>query len=247
MASSITVATLSPSRSKSGCSPSVVPAEGVSWEALVQFTQDYNIDGLSVDDVCEQLVKPATRSLHAAYTEIFKVKEARFVGRANVFVSHAWLCKMTDLLSALRKWLDSLSDAERAQQWFFWIDIFVCNQEDSTPKEFDWWKQTFNQSVESIGRTVIVMTPWKKPTYIERAWCLFEFYTTLKCCIPYDVTMSAEDQRVFMEDLKKGNDVVSHILSIDIDRASAKYQKDKDNIMKCMEVTLPLCLVVFLF
>jgi hypothetical protein len=84
------------------------------------------------------------------------------------------------------------------------------------------------------------MTPWKKPAYIERAWCLFEFYITLKCNIPYDVTMSAEDQRVFMEELKKAQDVVSHIMKIDIDNAAAKYQDDKVNIMTCMEVTFPL-------
>ncbi len=52
--------------------------------------------------------------------------------------------------------------------------------------------------------------------------------------------MSAEDQRVFMEELKKAQDVVSHIMKIDIDNAAAKYQDDKVNIMTCMEVTFPL-------
>ena len=224
-------------RSKSGCAPSDVPEEGVSWEALEQFAKENNIDGLSVDDVCEQLIKPSTSSLRVAYSEFFKRKDARFVGRANIFVSHAWLCKMTDLLSALKKWLDDRQGAERAQSWFFWIDVFVCNQESSVPKEFDWWKETFRQSVERIGRTVIVMTPWKTPTYIERAWCLFEFYITLNCKIPYDLTMSEKDQVMFNAELMEGKDVVSHILKIDISQASAKFQTDKDNIMKCMEVS----------
>lgn len=224
-------------RSKSGCAPSDVPEEGVSWEALEQFAKENNIDGLSVDDVCEQLIKPSTSSLRVAYSEFFKRKDARFVGRANIFVSHAWLCKMTDLLSALKKWLDDRQGAERAQSWFFWIDVFVCNQESSVPKEFDWWKETFRQSVERIGRTVIVMTPWKTPTYIERAWCLFEFYITLNCKIPFDLTMSEKDQVMFNAELMEGKDVVSHILKIDISQASAKFQTDKDNIMKCMEVS----------
>ena len=211
--------------------------EGVSWEALEQFAKENNIDGLSVDDVCEQLIKPSTSSLRVAYSEFFKRKDARFVGRANILVSHAWLCKMTDLLSALKKWLDDRQGAERAQSWFFWIDVFVCNQESSVPKEFDWWKETFRQSVERIGRTVIVMTPWKTPTYIERAWCLFEFYITLNCKIPYDLAMSETDQVMFNAELMEGKDVVSHILKIDISLASAKFQTDKDNIMKCMEVS----------
>jgi hypothetical protein len=239
----------SPCRSKSGSAPSVVPDEGVSFEALEQFAFEHKdkLAGLSVDDVCEQLVKAATRPINAAYTQIFKVKDARFVGRANVFVSHAWLCKFTDLLSALRNWLDSLTDAERGQPWFFWIDVFVCNQESSGPKDFDWWRHTFKQSVESIGRTVIVMTPWKKPTYIERAWCLFEFYTTLKCEIRFDVTMSSEDQRSFTDDLKSGKDVLSHLSTINIGNAVAKFQADKDNIMKCMEVRCsPFGIISFL-
>ena len=234
------MASSSPSRSKSGCAPSQVPEDGVSWEALKQFSQEHDIKDLSVDDVCEKLVKPATRSLNAAYTEIFKRKNARFVGRANVFVSHAWLCKMTDLLSALKNWEDSLPDDQRALPYYFWIDVLVCNQDASGPKEFDWWRETFKQSVQNIGRTVIVMTPWKKPKYIERAWCLFEFYTTLKCGVPYDITMSAHDQTEFMEELKNGRDIVSHISKIDIDCAEAKFQTDKDNIMTCMEVTWSL-------
>lgn len=238
MASFISSSPTSPCRSKSGCAPSVVPFEGVSWEALEQFAAENRdkLIGLSVDDVCEQLVKTATQPLDAAYTEIFRAKNSRFVGRANVFVSHAWLCKFTDLLSALRNWIHSLADAERVQPWFFWIDVFVCNQQSSGPKDFDWWRQTFKQSVESIGRTVIVMTPWTKPIYIERAWCLFEFYTTLKCDIRFDLTMSSEDQRSFTVALESGKDVLSHIAKIDIDRAVAKFQADKDNIMNCMEV-----------
>jgi hypothetical protein len=224
------------SRCKSGSAPSKIPEEGVSFEALEQFSQEHNITGLSVDDVCERLVKPATRPLNAAYTEIFKSKDPRFVGRANIFVSHAWLCKMTDLLSALRNWLDCLPDEQRALPWFFWIDVLVCNQEVSGPKDFDWWRSTFKHSVETIGRTVVVMTPWKRPIYIQRAWCLFEFYTTLKCGIPYDVTMPAQDQTGFMEELKSSKDVFSHIAQIDIRLAEAKFQTDKDNIMKCMEV-----------
>jgi hypothetical protein len=230
---------ITPSRSFSGCKPSLIPEEGVSYEALEQFSQEHNIKGLSVDQVCELLVKPATLHRKAAYTEIFKGKDPRFVGRANVFVSHAWLCKMTDLLSALRNWLDSLPDEQRVLPWFFWIDVLVCNQEVSGPKDFDWWRKTFKHSVETIGHTVIVMTPWKNPTYIQRAWCLFEFYTTLKCGIPYDITMSAQDQTGFMEELKSGKDVFSHIAQIDIGLAEAKFQTDKDNIMKCMEVTCP--------
>jgi hypothetical protein len=236
-AASVSALTTYPSRSCSGCAPSHIPEDGVSFEALEQFSQEHNIKGLSIDQVCEQVIKPATLPFKAAYTEIFKVKDPRFVGRANVFVSHAWLCKMTDLLSALRNWLDSLPDDQRALPWFFWIDVLVCNQEISGPKDFDWWRQTFKHSVETIGRTVIVMTPWKKPTYIQRAWCLFEFYTTLKCSIPYDLTMSSQDQTGFMEEMHSDKDVFSHIAQIDIGLAEAKFQTDKDNIMKCMEVT----------
>jgi hypothetical protein len=145
------------------------------------------------------------------------------------------------LITALKKWLDALSDAERMQSWYFWIDVFVCNQQASSPKPFDWWRETFKQSVQSIGRTVVVMTPWQQPTYTKRAWCLFEFYITLQSNIPYSITMSAGDQKSFEEELmNERTDVISNILRIDIDSAVAKYQVDKDNIMKCMQVNFSL-------
>jgi hypothetical protein len=49
--------------------------------------------------------------------------------------------------------------------------------------------------------------------------------------------MSANDPMEFVGELTSVKDVVTRISEIDIDRADAAIQTDKERIMKCIEVT----------
>jgi hypothetical protein len=35
----------------------------------------------------------------------------------------------------------------------------------------------FGPRVQTIGRLLPMLEPWRNPTYLTRAWCLFELYT----------------------------------------------------------------------
>jgi hypothetical protein len=99
---------------------------GISWDALKKFCFEHQgqLSGLSTRLVRDGFIIPATAHTKRAYSDLYP----RMFGKANVFVSHAWLYKFKeDLVAALEAWVNS-QDQSPAGGWFFWIDIFVVNQ-----------------------------------------------------------------------------------------------------------------------
>ena len=45
----------------------------------------------------------------------------------------------------------------------FWVDVAVVNQHVNADRDFDWWSSTFRQAVAKIGRTLLVLAPWRAP------------------------------------------------------------------------------------
>ena len=63
------------------------------------------------------------------------------------------------------------------------MDALTLNQhrlEDAPPVSPEVLQHTFGSRVVGIGRMVVMLDPWDKPSYITRAWCLFELYTSIR-------------------------------------------------------------------
>ena len=56
---------------------------------------------LTTADVCFEIIRPATEQLQCAYVELASAVLPGEVGRADAFVSHAWLFDFAELVSAL--------------------------------------------------------------------------------------------------------------------------------------------------
>jgi hypothetical protein len=65
---------------------------------------------------------------------------ARFVGRPNVFVSHAWLYLFDDVLAALKAF-DAACGAEAER--FYWFDTFSIDEHATQSMSQTWWSTTF--------------------------------------------------------------------------------------------------------
>ncbi len=65
---------------------------------------------------------------------------ARFVGRPNVFVSHAWLYLFDDALAALEAF-DAARGAEAER--FYRFDIFSIDEHATQSMTQTWWSKTF--------------------------------------------------------------------------------------------------------
>ncbi len=76
---------------------------------------------------------------------------ARFVGKPNVFVSHAWLYLFDDALAALEAF-----DAARGgePERFYWIDTFSIDEHATQSMSQTWWGTTFRCPCEPGMRPV---------------------------------------------------------------------------------------------
>ncbi len=62
-----------------------------------------------------------------------------FVAKATVFVSHAWAYRFSVACEVM------LEEAKVKPDAYFWFDLFVNNQHDTSAKPHDWWSTTFKQ------------------------------------------------------------------------------------------------------
>jgi hypothetical protein len=65
---------------------------------------------------------------------------ASFVGKPNVFVSHAWLYDFKNVLVALESFAAACGDDEER---FFWFDTFSINEHVTQELPQAWWGTTF--------------------------------------------------------------------------------------------------------
>jgi hypothetical protein len=111
--------------------------------------------------VCEKIIKPATEAKRCAYIQI---ADKACVGKATVFVSHAWKYDINDVFTVMLEYADTHPNT------FFWFDLFCNNQHQATSHPFEWWCNTFQQNIQSIGAVLLVMAPWQDPIPLRRAW-----------------------------------------------------------------------------
>ena len=104
-----------------------------------------------------------------------KSGQSEFVGKPNVFVSHAFSYEFLDTVDALVHHLkDELEDA------ILWWDLFTINQHLDGDWTFECLSNAFRSAIQKdIQRVVMVMSPWNDPVTYQRAWCIFEAYCAI--------------------------------------------------------------------
>ena len=84
----------------------------------------------------------------------------------------------------------------------------------------EWWQTSFTQAVGAIGHTALVLTPWRSPVPLRRAWCLWEIYSTLgekaKLSVCMSETENADFHRALVEDFES---VLTSLSAIDAETA----------------------------
>ena len=82
-----------------------------------------------------------------------------------------------------------------------WFDLFSNNQHKAPAREFHWWQNTFQDSIRSIGKTVMVLAPWNNPVPLTRGWCIWELYSTITTSSEFDVALSHRSRMEFIHDI----------------------------------------------
>ena len=157
---------------------------------------------LTTTDVCNRFVKPMTAATKCSVCELLRYENNAVLAASNVFISHAWKYKFLNVVDAVRFSLTG-GDLSRENDFVVWFDLFTnCQHGLDQPPPFSWWCNTFKMAIEEIGHTVMVLSPWRDPVTLTRAWCLVELYATADCESRFSIAMSSEESVRFISDME---------------------------------------------
>jgi hypothetical protein len=109
-------------------------------------------------------------------------------GKATHFASHAWAYLFLTFADAI--FWKCEKDGLDEDCTIVWIDIFSVNQHSGI-EDFDQWAHSFKVAIRNIWRALIVLTPYRHAIWLERAWCLFEFWAIVDGRVPFEIVLSA--------------------------------------------------------
>jgi len=164
-----------------------VENQGVSLRFLWEFINDEVEARLGKDTsafetvkVVKKVVMPMTESRQCTVVEITKPAER---GRVTHFISHAWNAPFSTTTTAIIEELE-LWEQSTGKKAYFWMDVFAVNQHKMAEKEYsqDDINEMLSRAMSCASTTLACLHPWRKPVYIERAWCLYEANTALVQC-----------------------------------------------------------------
>ncbi len=96
--------------------------------------------------VCDAIITPETLGRKCAFIDLLFAEQKDsngrpLVGKATVFVWHAWGYPFRVSCEAMLEF----SGEEGNESAYFWFDLFVNNQHDTSAKPHDWWSTTFKR------------------------------------------------------------------------------------------------------
>eukprot|EP01036_Dinobryon_divergens_P032807 gene32807-biopygen26026 len=125
-----------------------------------------------------------TERLQCSYVDLVRaIKHSSYQEgkKADVFVSHAWKCLFLEVVDTLLSHF-----ADRLDTIVVWFDMMTINQHTF----MKWWNcERTCAGIRAINYTVMVLTPWRDPIPLTRAWCLFELFCTKKEGCRFEVAM----------------------------------------------------------
>ena len=187
---------------------------------------------LTTSQLNSKFVKPETEGTSKSFIHQYadlrdETTGVPLVSTATVFVSHAWRYSFYDVV------VDVMEQyAKQFPNAYFWFDLFINNQNEISTKDFDWFSQTFRNSVREIGQVLLVFSPWDDPMPIKRAWCLFEIHNALQeTKVGLSIHLPEGEVQQLRAGVMKGADSIVQVLSeIQAEKAEAKTESDKNMI-----------------
>jgi len=178
------------------------------------------------ESLVQSVVIPATKRRVCSYVETL----TKDVGPVNVFVSHAWKYPFKLLVGAISSWEKGLNDKRTR---FYFIDYLAVNQNVVGDKFLALDElQELEQLVRSASEFVLVLSPYKSPIPLTRAWCCLEIATAINSNVSVSIVMPEEQNKAFIRALVAGECVFKFFDKINSALAEASKSKDLINISK---------------
>ena len=150
---------------------------GFSISLLRMFLLKRATASLTVDEVVQQLIRPAT-AMHtepylSAYIGILSDTGTPLVAPATVRVSYARECRFADVADVLQQW------HRRSPESYFHMDIFCINQHNSSTTNGASLAQ-LRAEMRTFSQVLVVVSPWSAPAPWTRTWCLWEVLAAME-------------------------------------------------------------------
>ena len=227
----------------------IVPRGGVRLSFLKEFISNplwnpsgtkYDFNGKTTTDVCNDVVKVLTKQYQCSLCDLLKaLNHNAFCEKADVFISHAWKYPFLDVIAILEHHFKDNPDV------IVWFDLFCNNQHQATEFEFDWWATTFKTAIKDFKHTVMILMPWNDPIPLKRCWCLYELYCSYEMNCRFEVAMGEKGYKEFIDAVENGKETAGEVTNkmlatIDISKADAFKEKDKEMILDAVSKTVGL-------
>lgn len=212
---------------------------GLHISGFAKFIEDHPkvvSDGMTTSQINRQIIKLITHGSSKPFIDSYtklKTKSGRpLVAPATVFVSHAWKYQFVDIVMDVL-----LQHSQKEPDAYFWFDLFTNDQNSVAFKDFDWFCNTFRNSIKDIGQVLLVLAPWDDPMPVKRAWCLFEIATTINSDeVKFLANLPHSEIRNIIPAMEKSRDCLIQALSdIQAENAEATSQKDKELIFEVIQ------------
>lgn len=184
------------------------------------------LEGLTTAEVSTGFMMGECAYMKSSYCDMLEAQGSPDVGRAEVFISHAWKYKFLDVVNALQFYFSDKPDI------IVWFDFFSNNQHVACDLDFYWWSTTFRSAIDTFHHTIMVISPWDDPIPYTRAWCIFEAYCTADTNSRFDIAMSSADEDKFLHDVEYDpSHTINRMLeTIRSERSDAWQQSDREKI-----------------
>ena len=154
------------------------------------------------------------------------------VAPATVFISHAWSSNFLEVVDAFINHLRSSGQSDAV----IWFDLFSNNQHQTSIRPFEWWCNTFQSAIRDFGHTILVLTPWRDPVPLTRAWCLWEIYSSVATQAKLEIAIIASQQKDFINALTEDFDSINAMIArINIKSSKAFKEEDHIRILQAVE------------
>ena len=156
------------------------------------------------------------------------------VADATVFISHTWRYDLADSIDVMEQHEKSHPGS------VFWFDVVMNNQHGTSTRPFEWWRHTFQHSIEQIGTVILVLAPWSSPVPLTRAWCLFEIMCSLNANqVDFRIRMPTKQEREFVNALRRDSQSATKaLIGVKTEESDAFLPTDKENIFKAVEASI---------
>ncbi|EGD82186.1 mbre TPR repeat protein [Salpingoeca rosetta] len=219
--------------------------DGVSVETIKAFLADLKSEfpntytEMTTEDACKQFVVPRTQQDNCAYVDLLRKQSPERVGKATVFVSHAWRYKIADVLNVLLEFAEEQARKDGGQPVFFWFDLFMNNQNANVTANLpqEWWSTTFKESIANIGRVLLVLMPWRDPVPLTRAWCLWEIFCGISNeGTEVNIRLPKAEEKALEQAIRDDYEaVMDTLVRVQAQRAEAFNSRDKDMIFEAIQ------------